>query len=489
LPWQRFLDIASGVARESCCVGTASLANRVIISPGVRAWHSEKQMKSILTIIALAFFLTSCATSNKPLAESKFKPLFDGKTLNGWQLVDKKGAGYHVKNGVIVCPPGGGGDLFTEKQFSDFILRLDFKLSAGANNGIGFRAPLEKGQIGYIGNEIQIIDDTAKRFANLKDGQKCGSLYRVFPARPGALKPVGEWNQYEISAIGRQIKVVLNGKVVVDGNINDITDRETLQRQPGVLRPKGHIALLGHGSHVEFKNIRIHELPRYIERPNSPPPGFTNLFNGRDLAGWRGYVGDVAALSKMSLDEWAQKQVQADELMLKNWKAGNGMISYVGKGFDNLVSRRDDYRDFELLVDWRIDPKADSGIYLRGCPQVQIWEANSPSFDPKHPGSGGLFNNKNTPNYPAKYADHLVGEWNRFRILMVGDRVHVFLNNELVVQNLPLENYWERDKPAYPFGPIELQAHTTPVQFRNIYIRELPRAFEPAPAAPTNKAQ
>jgi hypothetical protein len=160
--------------------------------------------------------------------------------------------------------------------------------------------------------------------------------------------------------------------------------------------------------------------------------------------------------------------------MHKNWKVEKGALVYRGKGFDNLCSEKQ-YGNFELLVDWKVESKADSGLYLRGCPQVQIWEPKSNGWDAQHPGSGGLYNNKKAPNYPAKFADHYLGEWNRFRILMVEDKVHVFLNNELVADNVKLENYWERDQPVYPSGPLELQAHASPVHFRNIYIREIPR--------------
>lgn len=428
----------------------------------------------------LALFLAFCATAQAArLKESDFKPLFNGKTLDGWKLIGGKGPGYVVKDGVLVCPANGGGDLMTEKEYSDFVLRMDFKLSPGGNNGLAFRSPMQEGQMAYIGNEIQILDDYSPQYNNLKPGQGCASLYRIFPAKQGALKKAGEWNSYEVHAIGRDIKVFLNGILVTSGNLNDVRDAETLRRHPGMLRERGHIGLLGHASHVEFRNIRIHELPLHFERSNrTAPAGFKPLFNGKDLSGWKGFVGNITNLAQMPLADWAAKQVEADELMKKNWKVENGAIVYRGKGFDNLCTVRDDYANFEMLVDWKIEPKGDSGIYLRGYPQVQIWEINSGGVDKKHPGSGGLYNNQKTRGYPSMYADRVVGEWNRFRILMVNDRVHVFLNNELVVDNLPLENFWERGKPLNPFGPIELQAHRTVVHFRNVYLREIPRPGE-----------
>ena len=159
--------------------------------------------------------------------------------------------------------------------------------------------------------------------------------------------------------------------------------------------------------------------------------------------------------------------------MREHWKAENGEIVFDGKG-DSLCTKKD-YGDFEMLVDWKIPPKGDSGIYLRGSPQVQIWATNSPGQFKPPDGSGGLYNNQVNPRHPLKLADNPVMEWNRFRIIMTGEQVHVFLNGELVCNNTTLENYWERDKPIYPTGQIELQNHGGPLWFKNIYIREIPR--------------
>lgn len=200
---------------------------------------------------------------------------------------------------------------------------------------------------------------------------------------------------------------------------------------------------------------------------NVPPPGFVALFNGKDLTGWKGLVGNPVTRAKMSPEELAQAQQKADERMRQHWRVEDGVLVFDGKG-DNICTVKD-YGDFELLVDWKILPGGDSGIYLRGCPQVQIWDAE------RHPeGSGGLYNNQRNPSKPLKRADKPVGQWNRFRILMVGERVSVWLNDELVVANVVMENFWERDKPIYPTGPIELQAHGSPLFFKNIFIREIP---------------
>lgn len=201
---------------------------------------------------------------------------------------------------------------------------------------------------------------------------------------------------------------------------------------------------------------------------NVAPEGFTTLFNGRDLAGWKGLVGNPKTRAKMDAGKLAAAQAAADKLMHAHWKIADGVLVFDGKGKSICTAK--DYADFEMLVDWKIAPGGDSGIYLRGSPQVQIWDTA------KWPvGSGGLFNNKKNPSKPIKRADRPVGQWNTFRIRMIGQRVTVHLNGTLVVDNVVLENFWERSKPIYPAGQIELQSHKTKLWFRNIFIREIPR--------------
>ena len=192
--------------------------------------------------------------------ESGFKPLFNGKNLDGWTLVGKHGPGYLVQDGLIVCPADGGGNLFTEAEYSNFVLRFEFRLHEGSNNGIGIRAPLE-GDAAYVGMEIQILDHDAPVYAGkLKPTQKHGSIYDVVPAKTGFLKPTGEWNSEEILADKRHIKVTLNGHVIVDANLDDVKDPEVLKKHPGLQRTTGHIGLLGHNSPVEFRNLRVKTL-------------------------------------------------------------------------------------------------------------------------------------------------------------------------------------------------------------------------------------
>ena len=196
--------------------------------------------------------------------------------------------------------------------------------------------------------------------------------------------------------------------------------------------------------------------------------GFTELFNGKGLSGWKGLVADPVKRVQMNPEELQKAQARADEVMRAHWQVIDGILVFDGKG-ESLCTVKD-YGDFELLVDWKIEEGGDSGIYLRGSPQVQIWDPANEDI-----GSGGLYNNQTGPSRPLKRADNPVGKWNTFRIRMVGERVTVYLNGVLVVDNVVMENYWERDKPIYAFGQIELQAHGDPLYFRNIYIREISR--------------
>lgn len=205
---------------------------------------------------------------------------------------------------------------------------------------------------------------------------------------------------------------------------------------------------------------------------NTPPPDFVALFNGKDLTGWKGLLkpplDNPAMRAKATPEELAKAQKEADALMCKTWRVEDGVLVFNGKGRSLCTAK--DYGDFEMYVDWKILPDGDSGIYLRGSPQVQIWD-----FIHWKIGSGGLYNNEKHPKEPTKIADNPIGQWNTFYIKMVGDKVTVKLNGELVVDNVVLENYWERDKPMYPTGQIELQNHGDTLWFKNIYLREIPR--------------
>ena len=217
------------------------------------------------------------------------------------------------------------------------------------------------------------------------------------------------------------------------------------------------------------KSYLLADIEEYLNKmPDAE--GFTSMFNGENLEGWKGFIGSPLEREKMSDKTKHEKQRKANEGLSKNWRVENGQIVFNGKGA-NLVSVKD-YGDFEMYVDWKITRRGDSGIYLRGTPQVQIWDTSRVEVGAQV-GSGGLYNNQKNPSKPLVVADNPVGEWNTFYIKMIDEKVTVYLNGILVVDDVILENYWDRKQTIFPSGPIELQAHGTDLAFRDIFIREI----------------
>ncbi|HQR34060.1 MAG TPA: DUF1080 domain-containing protein [Blastocatellia bacterium] len=217
----------------------------------------------IALLIGLSFFAGQAQAQAKTdkTDEKGFVQLFDGKTLNGWKLVRGHGPGYVIKDNTIVCPKDGGGNLYTEKEYANFVFRFEFKTEPSGNNGVGIRAPYE-GDAAYQGMEIQILDDGHEMYkGKIKSEQHHGSVYDVIPARTGYLKPAGEWNSEEIMANGSRIRVTLNGVIILDADLNMVKEESVLKKHPGLKNKTGHIGFLGHGSLVEFRNIRIKALP------------------------------------------------------------------------------------------------------------------------------------------------------------------------------------------------------------------------------------
>lgn len=218
--------------------------------------NSNHRIFKILFTLSLVLFLSFSSRAQ----EEGFVSLFNGKNLDGW--VGNKES-YQVKDGMIVIEPkgGGGGNLLTEKEYGNFILRFEFQLTPGANNGLGIHAPLE-GDAAYVGKEIQILDNEAEKYSKLEVYQYHGSVYGVIPAKRGFLKPSGEWNQQEVIVQHPKIKVILNGETILEGDYLEASKNGTLDKKdhPGLQRSSGHLGFLGHGDVVHFKNIRIKEL-------------------------------------------------------------------------------------------------------------------------------------------------------------------------------------------------------------------------------------
>ena len=197
-----------------------------------------------------------------------FVSLFDGRSLKGW--IGATNA-YFVQDGRLISREDAHGNLFTEKEYGDFVLRFEFRLTPGANNGLAIRSPAVQGSCAYQGIEIQILDDTAPKYTKLKPYQFHGSIYGIVPARRGALKPVGQWNQQEVICCGRRVTVILNGVTIVDADLDEASADGTMdgKHHPGLERPRGHIGWLGHRSRVELRKIRIKELAPCAEDPRA----------------------------------------------------------------------------------------------------------------------------------------------------------------------------------------------------------------------------
>lgn len=294
------------------------------------------------------------------------RPLFNGKDLSGW-----KGAGYVVADGAIVSTPTGG-NLITEETFANYVLDCDFQLTPGTNNGLGIHYP-GTGDSAYTGMELQILDSTAPKYKELKDYQFHGGLYTMAPAKQGFLKPLGEWNHERITVMGPTLKEELHGEIILRANLDDMSAR--YPGHQGVKRRAGHIGWLGHGDRVAFRNIQIGELPPVANDSGVKAVGFTRIFDGTTLNGWK------------------------HTPQTTNWMAVNGILKHHGQpGPVSDLWTEKSYGDFTLVCDWRWSGRGplkqqpvvmpdgsengqteieelDSGIYLRGNTksQANLW--------------------------------------------------------------------------------------------------------------------
>ena len=449
-----------------------------------------------------------------------FKSLFNGKDLTGWIGATAMYGVDPKEPGVLQCFPerhkkGMPGNLCTEGRYRNFVLRFEFCMPTNGNNGLGLRMTDVNRDAAYNAMcELQLLDDGGDSYYDAKAQmdklhpyQYTGSVYGVVPARRdnfgkqipwkeknfalggSYLKKAGMWNFEEVRVVGSEIEVYLNGVLITKADVSkfkgDGSDTPDGKAHPGLHNKEGHIGWLGHGYNVKWRNIRIKELPEDATMDGvcpcsvkKCPEGFATLFDGKPeqlAANWKGVTtrekfDNPIVRQSATPAKRADMQKFADEHMVRHWTVDRGVLRFDGlKGGYSLATKKD-YKDFEMFVDWRIvSVQGDSGLYLRGAPQVQIWDAHNQW----HIGSGGLYNNKKNPSKALKIADNLVGTWNTFRIKMVGEKVWVWLNGELVVDNTTLENYWDRSIPIFPVEQIELQCHGDPVEFRNIFIKEL----------------
>lgn len=457
-----------------------------------------------------------------------FVSLFNGTDLTGWfgsKMYGVETVEMKLNNGTVRKVPvlaflpdrkaeGDGGNLLTEKEYRNFILRFEFLLPANGDSGLGIRVPDEKVDAAYAGLcEIQLLDDggsdyydAAAKADRIRPYQYAGSVFGIAPARRdnvgrqiwgkdanftgggSYVRKPGMWNFAEVKVIGREIEVWLNGYLVTKADVSAYRgDGDTMdgRAHPGIRNAKGHLSWCGGSGAVKWKNIRIKELPDDAKmgdvcpaQTRKAPAGFTAYFDGKAeqlRTMWKGVtteekfdnpiVRQAATPAKR-----AEMQKKADAQRDAHWHVRNGCLYFDGyKGGYSLATHKD-LKDFELWADWRtLSITGDSGLYLRGSPQVQIWDAHNQWGI----GSGGLYNNKQNPSDALTVADRPVGDWNRFHVIMKGEKVTVWLNGALVVDNVTLENYWDRNRAIFPVEQLELQCHGDPTEWRNIFIKEL----------------
>lgn len=415
--------------------------------------------------------------------------LSDGADLAGWQggAGATEVAGYVLADGVITTGPGGG-NLVTEKEYADYILEFEFKLTPGANNGLGIHYPGE-GDPAHTGMELQILDDGVGLGGDqLRDSQRHGSLYLLAAAKRGYLKPVGEWNSQRVTVRGARVSVELNGVAILHEDLDELAQRHP--EHEGLKRRKGYLAFCGHGDVVSWRGVRIVEIPfgAPMEAERFQPAGKKESFSAE--------LGFRDLLAEGNLSQWQMTGGHEG-----HWTVKEGWIlAYDGQSEaeDPNLWSRESFRDFELFCDWRFVSKGpqeeqpivlpnglemrgdhyevlttsvdamDSGLYLRGSTRTQVNIWNWPV------GSGEVYGVRKSPVglpykaavTPRLRADRPSGEWNRFCIRMVGDELTVILNGETVVYEAVLP-------PVEKGGPLALQHNGWAIEFANLWIRDL----------------
>ena len=296
-----------------------------------------------------------------------------------------------------------------------------------------------------------------------------------FAGNGSYVRKAGMWNFEEVRVVDGELEVMLNGYVVTRAKKGEFI--------PGVTR------WVGYAGNEQVRNLRIRKLPSSATMDgregatrgpaNGDDEGWVACFDGdaSDLGEfWKGVTTEEKfdnpiVRQAATPEKRAVMQEKADRDRDAHWTVRNGALHFDGFKGGYSLATKEDYEDFEMWADWRIlSITGDSGLYLRGSPQVQIWDAHNQW----HIGSGGLYNNQRNQSRALSIADAKVGDWNRFHVIMRGDKVTVWLNGVLVVDNVTLENYWDRKRPIFFKEQIELQCHGDPTEWRNIFIRPLP---------------
>jgi hypothetical protein len=422
----------------------------------------RKMIYIVFCFMFLCSFLKSAETAPNVLSPEEkaegFQLIFDGKALSPeiWQSAIN---GYPIEDGVIVCRKGG--NLLTAKEYGDFVLRFEFSLPPGGNNGVGIRAESPSKDAAYHGMEIQILDNSSEQWKGLKPYQFHGSIYGVVPVKRNAEKndyhkPVGEWNVEEITACGSRITVVLNGETVVDADISEFRDKPTPdgREHPGLHREKGFLGFLGHGDPVRFRNIRVKELNALTE--SEKKEGFELLFDGKTVSPeiWKGDI--------------------------QGYPVENGDI-VCRKG--GTLSTIKEYGDFDLRFEFLLPPGGNNGIMVRGGTEIQVLDHFHERYKDLKPYQyhGSIYYSVPSQRVPEKNDFHRpVGQWNYEEIIVRGTHYRVILNNETILEAdvSSLKGKMSLDGKEHPElqnlkGSLGFLGHGDPVRFRNIRVKEL----------------
>ena len=374
---------------------------------------------------ALDLIVSGFRNNNGSAKEAAFQALTEWK---GFEVADELYA---------ICTDPGASAYF-DKAFAGYVSLASNQQMTGEN------------RFTYLRNALEIAKTSQQKTRIMREIGRTNSFRALLFA--GKYLDDSSLNTTAASAV---MNIALNNKDFTGNVIKDLLNKV--------------IGLLNNpDADYEKEAIRQH----IAEMPDED--GFVQIFNGTDLTGWKGLVGNPITRAKMTPSQLRNEQAKSDELMRKEWTAENGMMIFDGDSYNNICTEKL-YGDIEMYIDWKLDANGkepDAGIYLRGTPQVQMWDISRVRSGAQV-GSGGLYNNRVNRSTPLIVADNKLGEWNALYIKMTGDRVTVKLNGHLVVDDVILENYWDRSNPLPPIEQIELQAHGSKVYYRDIYVKEL----------------